>query len=65
MMERIVIKPGIVLLKKDGVVYELTKRTFREIKAIVFDNDSNLCKLCSNTMCKMTKTIDDDFINLD
>lgn len=61
-MERKIIKPGIVLLKKDRIIYELDKRTLQTIKMVVFDTDFDLCKLCNNTMCKLSKKIDDDFI---
>lgn len=61
-MEKTVIKPGIVLIKKDGIIYEVNKRTFQEIRAIIFDIDCNLCKLCENTACKSSKQIDDSFI---
>lgn len=61
-MEKTVIKPGIVLIKKDGIIYELDKRTFQTIKALVFDAECDLCKLCRNTKCKGIRQIDDSFI---
>ena len=61
-MEKTIIKPGIVLIKKDGIIYELDKKTLQTIKAIVFDTDCNLCKLCSNTKCKSSKKIEDECI---
>lgn len=61
-MKKKVIKQGIILVKKDGIIYELDKKTFQTIKALIFDIDCDLCKLCSNTMCKSSKQIDNDFI---
>ena len=61
-MKKTIIKPGTVLVKKDGIIYELDKKTFQTIKAIIFDIDCNLCKLCRRTLCKEYRQIDDDFI---
>lgn len=61
-MEKTIIKPGIVLVKKDGKIYELDKRTLQTIKTLIFDTDCELCKLCGNTTCKELRQIDDSFI---
>ena len=45
-MKRVIINEGIVHVKKDGVVYEMTPSKFHKIKAIVFDSKSSLCQTC-------------------
>lgn len=61
-MEKTVIKPGKILVKRDGKIYELNHRIFNEIRAIIFDTDTELCRHCKHSRCKDIKQIDDSFI---
>ena len=61
-MEKTVIKQGEVLVKRDGIIYELDKKTFNIVRPIIFETDSELCRHCQDTSCKCHKEIGDDNI---
>ena len=61
-MKKTVIKPGQILVKRDGVIYELDHATFNTIRTIIFDTDSDLCRYCKRPFCKDRKQIENSFI---
>ena len=61
-MNTVVIKPGEILVKRDGIIYELDHETFNKIRAIIFDTDSHLCLYCKKGLCSFERQIDDENI---
>lgn len=61
-MKKTVIKKGKILVKKDGILYELDHCTFNKIRTIIFDAESPLCKYCKKRDKGCRRQIEEEYI---